>query len=957
MALTGFAPQALALEDSVDPAGGASPDSSVTDDVGSGGNQSGAEASALGQGLGGETGNTGSGLDAGGNTGASETADAPSDQDTRSDIEGARDDLDEKAEARDTAKAEYDRAYGALKEANDAIVSDVDAIHEEKKEILDEAQGAFEAAQDASDEAKEAHEETGKDLEAAQRGLDAAAKADGEAWERLDGASYAILEELDQAQEQLQKAEEGERQAAGELNEGLGIADGENRTFDEPGVVEGRVREFIDARSDYEGALGALNGESGARQSYDRALDSARDVFATGHESPDEIKEATASVSDFSDSVRSIENSLRRTTLMAEQYAADVADQKRLPGEISQITDNIDELTTSAAGLVGDFNRLEADMASLTARMRKADGADQEKQRALDDAQQRLDEASVAYGRAQAALDEATPETLTDLAKAATASLDRLESALIARDAALADANALAVNYNTLSYERQQKGRELDAIAGRLGELGNELGRLESLRQSLNDQLDRLRQWTTDDRQALQAGEDALAQARSAYNEAKRGLRAAAGSDGAKTAAVTQLIDAAETLIGALEDFLPVERPFMKAWTALRSYTAFNEDAQDQWVYDEAQGRWVNRPPFNNDLSTEDNLLIGARAYLEKYAAWERAADALVQAGAHVDGLKERLYSLWLSSDPLFVDTLATGNELRVADSALRVAQGRNHIAAVTEEVLGQALDEAKGELDAAKADYRRARAVTARKVRAGAVTDEHYAYLNEHKAAYDEAKAAYDEARAAYHEARAAYNKSYAAYWRLVNPEAAQPVKERVRLAVDEYFADTSGYESSSSESSSAPSTAGIPAAKPRETVAAQRSLAQAVGSAASQVEVEGVSGGQVRVTADPIMSVVAEGVFEVESMPEVDVEALVAADPGHSAEDVKEVWWCVTINGVKTRIMDSRGRLAPGIARVVWADSSDLAEATLTGIDLGDGTVVVLTPDTELSLEVVWA
>lgn len=77
MALTGFAPQALALEDSVDPAGGASPDSSVTDDVGSGGNQSGAEASALGQGLGGETGNTGSGLDAGGNTGASETADAP----------------------------------------------------------------------------------------------------------------------------------------------------------------------------------------------------------------------------------------------------------------------------------------------------------------------------------------------------------------------------------------------------------------------------------------------------------------------------------------------------------------------------------------------------------------------------------------------------------------------------------------------------------------------------------------------------------------------------------------------------------------------------------------------------------------------------------------------------------------------------------------------------------------
>ena len=70
-----------------------------------------------------------------------------------------------------------------------------------------------------------------------------------------------------------------------------------------------------------------------------------------------------------------------------------------------------------------------------------------------------------------------------------------------------------------------------------------------------------------------------------------------------------------------------------------------------------------------------------------------------------------------------------------------------------------------------------------------------------------------------------------------------------------------------------------------------------------------------------------------------------------------MKEVWWCVYINGVKTRIMNSLGQLAPGIARVVWADSADLAETTLVGIDLGDGTVVVLTPDTELALEVVWA
>jgi hypothetical protein len=90
---------------------------------------------------------------------------------------------------------------------------------------------------------------------------------------------------------------------------------------------------------------------------------------------------------------------------------------------------------------------------------------------------------------------------------------------------------------------------------------------------------------------------------------------------------------------------------------------------------------------------------------------------------------------------------------------------------------------------------------------------------------------------------------------------------------------------------------------------------------------------------------------------MPEIDVEALVADEQDHTVDDVESVWWCVYVDGELVRVMDIHGHLAPGIARIVWADDADLARATLVGVELGDGTVVYLTPDTELFLEVLWS
>ena len=117
------------------------------------------------------------------------------------------------------------------------------------------------------------------------------------------------------------------------------------------------------------------------------------------------------------------------------------------------------------------------------------------------------------------------------------------------------------------------------------------------------------------------------------------------------------------------------------------------------------------------------------------------------------------------------------------------------------------------------------------------------------------------------------------------------------------------------------------------------------------------GAASGTVRVVADPVVTEIADGVYDVVSMPEIDVEALVADEPDHTVDDVESVWWCVYVDGELVRVMDIHGHLAPGIARIVWADDADLARATLVGVELGDGTVVYLTPDTELFLEVLWS
>jgi hypothetical protein len=108
--------------------------------------------------------------------------------------------------------------------------------------------------------------------------------------------------------------------------------------------------------------------------------------------------------------------------------------------------------------------------------------------------------------------------------------------------------------------------------------------------------------------------------------------------------------------------------------------------------------------------------------------------------------------------------------------------------------------------------------------------------------------------------------------------------------------------------------------------------------------------------VVADPKIEQIADGVYEIVEMPEVEIEAL-TEDGNHSAESLEEAWWCVEIDGEKVRVMNTHGKLAAGIARVLWADNADLAQATLVGIDLGDGQVIVIGPDTELFLDIVWS
>lgn len=162
-----------------------------------------------------------------------------------------------------------------------------------------------------------------------------------------------------------------------------------------------------------------------------------------------------------------------------------------------------------------------------------------------------------------------------------------------------------------------------------------------------------------------------------------------------------------------------------------------------------------------------------------------------------------------------------------------------------------------------------------------------------------------------------------------------------------------SSSHHSSSSQTTPE-STNTQPATQPTVEQAIKDDVVKAT---ITQVGVEGGITGKVCVVADPVVKEIADGVYEIVSMPAIDVDALVANDPDHDVDDVAEIWWCVYIDGVKVRIMDIYGHLASGIARVVWADDADFANATLAGIDLGDGAVICLTPDTPLFLEILWA
>lgn len=115
-----------------------------------------------------------------------------------------------------------------------------------------------------------------------------------------------------------------------------------------------------------------------------------------------------------------------------------------------------------------------------------------------------------------------------------------------------------------------------------------------------------------------------------------------------------------------------------------------------------------------------------------------------------------------------------------------------------------------------------------------------------------------------------------------------------------------------------------------------------------ASQLGVESV-----KVVGEPELKQIADGVFEVEKMPKLEVEDAEASKP-----EGFDYWWCVYIDGAKTKVMDAIGNLAEGIDNLLWSPDGTVDPTSFEGelvFAQDPGMTVVMTASSELGVEAV--
>lgn len=107
------------------------------------------------------------------------------------------------------------------------------------------------------------------------------------------------------------------------------------------------------------------------------------------------------------------------------------------------------------------------------------------------------------------------------------------------------------------------------------------------------------------------------------------------------------------------------------------------------------------------------------------------------------------------------------------------------------------------------------------------------------------------------------------------------------------------------------------------------------------------------VTIIGEPELKSIAEGVFEILKMPGLEVKK-----DGGAAATNETYWWCVYIDGVKTKIMDTVGNLAEGIDHYLWSPEGKVDPTTFEG-DLvyaqDPGMTVVMTASSMLGVEAV--
>jgi len=101
-----------------------------------------------------------------------------------------------------------------------------------------------------------------------------------------------------------------------------------------------------------------------------------------------------------------------------------------------------------------------------------------------------------------------------------------------------------------------------------------------------------------------------------------------------------------------------------------------------------------------------------------------------------------------------------------------------------------------------------------------------------------------------------------------------------------------------------------------------------------------------------------VSDSVYEVVAMPAVDYDQLVSAAGSITSKDrIATYMWYVYVNGEKVYLMDAEGKLADGVARVLWVSDVKAARASLDELisDESAGKVVVITSTSKIGIEVV--